>query len=424
MRPAFGEWRSLVAHFVRDEGVGGSNPLSPTKFKEDNTRLSSSRNPLTTAGFFVFISSDHRFFLSHFGVPVHFSAIPPQTQGGNRQPQRFLPRCWPLSLIEYVPLFMSQIKDALENRQTGIYFLTMVAAAVMAVCWPTVSGVVVVLNPALAFMLFVTFLSLPLGEMLNAFRHARFLLALFIANFVAIPALVALLLTLFPLPSVVAYGVAMVLLCPCIDYVVTFCQQGQADSRLLLAATPLLLLSQMLLLPLYLSLLFDTAQSINIELFLHAFITMIAIPLLLALIFQRWSKTTSAGQVMTNWLGCLPVPATALVLAVITAFVVPQLAQSRSTALTVLPVYLLFSALAPLAGWGVARLFELNAAAGRGVMFSAGTRNSLVILPLALAVPGALPLMPVVVVTQTLVELIAELIYVRCAPRLRFHAGK
>ena len=27
---AFGEWRSLVAHIVRDDGVGGSNPLSPT----------------------------------------------------------------------------------------------------------------------------------------------------------------------------------------------------------------------------------------------------------------------------------------------------------------------------------------------------------------------------------------------------------
>ncbi len=25
-----GMWRSLVAHFVRDEGVGGSNPLIPT----------------------------------------------------------------------------------------------------------------------------------------------------------------------------------------------------------------------------------------------------------------------------------------------------------------------------------------------------------------------------------------------------------
>src|SRR5947207_7922887 len=27
---AFGEWLSLVEHLVRDQGVGGSNPLSPT----------------------------------------------------------------------------------------------------------------------------------------------------------------------------------------------------------------------------------------------------------------------------------------------------------------------------------------------------------------------------------------------------------
>ena len=45
MRPAFGDWRSLVAHFVRDEGVGGSNPLSPTKFEK----------PAQRAGFFAFV---------------------------------------------------------------------------------------------------------------------------------------------------------------------------------------------------------------------------------------------------------------------------------------------------------------------------------------------------------------------------------
>ena len=27
-----GEWLSLVEHLVRDQGVGGSNPLSPTKY--------------------------------------------------------------------------------------------------------------------------------------------------------------------------------------------------------------------------------------------------------------------------------------------------------------------------------------------------------------------------------------------------------
>ncbi len=29
-RVTVGEWLSLVEHLVRDQGVGGSNPLSPT----------------------------------------------------------------------------------------------------------------------------------------------------------------------------------------------------------------------------------------------------------------------------------------------------------------------------------------------------------------------------------------------------------
>jgi hypothetical protein len=36
-RPAnskFGEWLSLVEHLVRDQGVGGSNPLSPTIYNQ------------------------------------------------------------------------------------------------------------------------------------------------------------------------------------------------------------------------------------------------------------------------------------------------------------------------------------------------------------------------------------------------------
>jgi hypothetical protein len=30
--PKVGEWLSLVEHLVRDQGVGGSNPLSPTNY--------------------------------------------------------------------------------------------------------------------------------------------------------------------------------------------------------------------------------------------------------------------------------------------------------------------------------------------------------------------------------------------------------
>ena len=34
-----GEWLSLVEHLVRDQGVGGSNPLSPTIYFERLTAI-------------------------------------------------------------------------------------------------------------------------------------------------------------------------------------------------------------------------------------------------------------------------------------------------------------------------------------------------------------------------------------------------
>lgn len=121
---------------------------------------------------------------------------------------------------------------------------------------------------------------------------------------------------------------------------------------------------------------------------------------------------------MSEVLGILPVPATALVLFVVVAAVVPQLGPALNAALRVVPIYIAFSVLAPVLGWYVGRLFRLEAAAGRSIAFSAGTRNSLVVLPLALAVPGAIPVLPAIIVTQTLVELISELVYVRLIRKL------
>ena len=114
----------------------------------------------------------------------------------------------------------------------------------------------------------------------------------------------------------------------------------------------------------------------------------------------------------------LPVPATALVLFVVVASVVPQPGAARDSALQVIPVYVAFAIVAPMLGWLVGRLFRLPPEGGRAVAFSAATGNALVVLPLALAVPDAIPVLPAVVVAQTLVELVSELVYVRFVPRL------
>lgn len=315
---------------------------------------------------------------------------------------------------------ISALRDRLEGAQVLIYFAAVCIAAITATALGGTERLEPAVNPALALMLFVTFLQVPLASLREAFRNGRFFAALLAVNFAAVPVLVAILVPFAPPDPLVRLGILIVLLCPCIDYVVTFSHLGRADARLLLAATPVLLIVQMLLLPLWLSLFLgaEAAKLVQVEPFLHAFLWLIAVPLGLAALCQLWAARSTAGTRVIEALGLLPVPATALVLFIVIAAVVPQLGPALTTVLAVAPIYVVFAVIAPLLGWGIGRLARLDAPAGRAVAFSGATRNSLVVLPLALAVPGAIPLVPAVIVTQTLVELVASLIYIRLMPRL------
>ncbi len=310
---------------------------------------------------------------------------------------------------------MQHLRDRLETHQVAIYFCTVTVALGLSTQVVGTQRLESAINPALALMLFVTFLQVPLAELGQAFSRVRFLAALLITNFVLVPLLVAVLVQFLPLDPLIRLGVLMVLLTPCIDYVVTFAHLGRADARLLLAATPTLLIAQMVLLPVYLRLFLGDAAAGLVQLgpFVHAFVWLIAVPLVLAAVVQLWAAKSPVGLRASSVLGLLPVPATALVLFIVILAVVPQLGSAIDAALSVVPLYIAFTLAAPLIGWGVSRLFRLDAQAGRAVAFSAGTRNSLVVLPLALVVPGAIPILPAIIVTQTLVELAAELVYVR-----------
>jgi ACR3 family arsenite transporter len=310
-------------------------------------------------------------------------------------------------------------RDRLERHQVAIYLCVVALAAIAAAVVPT-SGLGGLVEPALALMLFATFLQVPLAELGRAILRGRFIAVLAVANFLAVPVLVLMLLSLAPADPLVRLGVLMVLLAPCVDYVVTFSQIGRADARALLAATPLLLVIQMLALPIYFGLFLDAeaAGLVRVGPFLDAFLWLIVVPLVAAGLVQFLAARNDVLRGLKVGLDYLPVPATALVLFLVVASVVPQLGVTRAILPGLLPVYVIFAVVAPALGWGVAQLFGLDASLGRAVAFSAGTRNSLVILPLALAVPGGAPLLPAVIVAQTLVELVASLAYMKIMPRL------
>jgi ACR3 family arsenite efflux pump ArsB len=315
---------------------------------------------------------------------------------------------------------VNQVRAFLENHQIAVYFSAIAIGALAAFAFPQATALEPTINPALALMLFVTFLQVPLSGLLSSFRSGRFLAALLLANFALMPVITAMLLWFLPDDPLLRFGVLLVLLTPCIDYVVTFTHLGKGDAKLLLAATPLLLILQMCLLPVYLRLLLgDTASGlVQPGPFLHAFVWLIAVPLLMAALVQVLSAKSGPVARFAGMLGVLPVPATALVLFLVIASVMPRVSDASSAALTVLPIYIVYAALAPLIGWLVARSLRVNTPAARAVAFSAATRNSLVVLPLAFAVPGGVPVLPAVIVTQTIVELLCELVYVRCLPLL------
>ncbi len=312
------------------------------------------------------------------------------------------------------------LRETLESRQTAIYFTAVVGGAFLAWWLPGTAALAPAIDPLLGFMLFVTFLQVPLMELRQALANGRFLAALLTANFIAVPMLVFILMPWLPDDPLLRTGALLVLLAPCIDYVVTFAHLGRADARALLASTPVLLAIQVLLLPVFLGLFQgDSATGlIQWSPFLHAFAWLIAVPLLLAASCQAWAARRPAGEVTVRAMGVLPVPATAAVLFVVVASVTPQLGGALDAVQATLPVYVAFAVVSPLLGWAVAKGWRLSPEQGRAVAFSSATRNSLVVLPLGLAIPGGLPLIPAVIVAQTLVELVSELIYVKLLPRL------
>lgn len=112
------------------------------------------------------------------------------------------------------------------------------------------------------------------------------------------------------------------------------------------------------------------------------------------------------------------VPLMAATLLVVVASQVPKLGNSLGDVAAVIPFYVAFLIVMAFAGKAVAHLFHLDAPSGRAIVFTGETRNSLVVLPLALALPDSLAVAAVVVVTQTLVEVLGMVTYVRLVPRL------
>lgn len=313
-------------------------------------------------------------------------------------------------------------REQLEQKQIGIYILVLLIAAGFGLLMPNFAGLLdLTISLVIALLMYSMFSQIPFTSLVKPFENKRFIGALLVTNFLVVPIIVWLLSKLLPDYPPLLLGFYLVLLTPCIDYVIVFTSLGRGNEKQLLLATPILFIAQIVLLPLYLWLFMgnEAAGIMEISPFLEAFFGLIMLPLGLAIAAQLYGRHSATGTKIIDFSAWLPVPFMALTLFVVVSSQIGKLTAHTDLLLKVVPIYIAFMIIMPILSKGIAKCFKLDVQLGRALLFSGSTRNSLVVLPLALALPNDVgTFVAAVIVTQTIVELIGELIYIRVIPNL------
>ncbi|MFX0538126.1 arsenic resistance protein [Ornithinimicrobium sp. Y1847] len=332
-------------------------------------------------------------------------------------------------------------RDSLERHQVWWYLTAVLLGLLVGTLLPGLGEWTSALVwPVLALLLYATFTQLPLVSIAHAFRDGRFLAAALIGNFVLVPVVVWGLVSLVPDDPALRLGLLLVLLVPCTDWFITFTQLGRGDAGRATALTPISLLLQLLLLPVYLWLLagvdlgtvFGAAQ-------IWPALLVVLVPLALAWLTDIWARRDgpdgpdepdeprsgrggprSERQRFVERLGWWPVPLLAVVILLVA---IAHVGEVRDN-VHLLPIVIGVGVAYLVAAFVIAKALSVAAAlpapAGRTLAFSLGTRNSFIVLPFALSLPAGWEVAAIVVVMQSLVELFGMIFYLWFVPRVLF----
>lgn len=320
-------------------------------------------------------------------------------------------------------------RQSLEKYQVIIYLAAIGFGLVVGRLFPdNVSFLQVLLWPLLGVLLYTTFIQVPLVYLRKIFVDLRFAAVAVIGNFMLLPVVVWGLLMLVPDVPAIRLGVLLVLLVPCTDWFIAFTHLGGGDTKLAIAISPLNLLLQIILLPVYLWLFLGESFVVTVAQseMLAAFSGLILLPFFVAYLTEKWvasnGERNGGRSRLLDQLAWLPVPLLALIVFVIAVTQAGLVMDTTHVLGQLLLVFIAFLIIAALIARFLARQFVLSPSQGRVLAFSFGTRNSFVVLPLALALPSSLELAVVVVIFQSLVELVGMAVYLWWVPWRLFPA--
>ena len=304
---------------------------------------------------------------------------------------------------------------------TAWILLGVLAGALLGIYAPWDSQVLVVLQwAALAVMVFLVVVSLPLLSVGRAIAKPRVLVALFAVNLLVVP-LVAFILSrvVFQAPEL-QVGLLLVLLAPGVALSLTTAHEAGGDVESVLGAKPLLFAGQLVIVPLYT--VFLSGGVLGFADLPPTFVVIAGIivaPSLVALALQGGMTRSSALQKTRTPLTHARVPVIALAVTLVLWNQVPAHVEELEELYRVMPLFFSFLVLLAPLGLLAGILASLTIPEKRAIMIVGAGRGGVIMLPISLALDQDVwGLVPLVVITQLTLEVLGMMVYRTIVPEL------
>lgn len=273
---------------------------------------------------------------------------------------------------------------------------------------------------ALAIMVFCIVSSLPLLSLGRALAKPRVLAALSAVNLIVVPLVAFVLSRVVWQQPELQVAVLLVLLAPGVALSLQTAVQAGGNIDSVLASTPVLLVGQLIVVPLYAILLsggvlsfFDLPDT-----FLAIGLVIVA-PALLALITQASLAKSPRLVTFRRGIGHVTPIVISLTVLLVLWNRIPAELENLPELYRVVPLFFSFLVLLAPLGLLAGILASLTAAEKRAVMIVGAGRGSLMMLPISLALdPEAWGLVPLVVIVQLGIEVIGLLVYRSIVPEI------
>ena len=264
--------------------------------------------------------------------------------------------------------------------------------------------------PFLVVMLFGVFLQTPIESLRAGFKNSKVVKIVLVINFLWTPLLAYGLSSFFFRDSPdVFVALIMDMVTPCTDWYLIFTAIAGGNLALSTALLPWNLFMQLILMPVYLFIFAGTVVDIQPVIFLQSFFRVLFLPFIIAVIIRHiiWSQKGESWftQQIVDRLGVFQA---VFLLFAITAMFATQgaiLIENLSLVVRLIIPVTLFFAINFSLGQVVGRLFKLSYQDGASVIITTLARNAPLALTIAAATFPERPLIPLVLVVESLIEL-------------------